>query len=123
MEFESVDGHYVELAVTGHQFGARQSSSEQPDWDANWLMIQGKVWDGDRSWTFHDPCLTTWEARELASWLRGLGHASAKVVEATAPDELRLWMTEPNLTFELNKAAQGMTTLGATLSSDRGTEQ
>jgi hypothetical protein len=104
MRLESVDGLFVELEVVSYQFGSRQSSSDGADWDANWLVIVGKVWDGDRSWEFRDPCMTTWEARELGSWLGGLG-ATASV--ATDAAERRLWMTEPDLTFESSEEAMG----------------
>lgn len=102
VRLQSLDGLFVELVVTSYQFGRGQSTSDTPDWDANWLMVRGKAWDGVESWSFHDPCMTTWEARALASWLRGLGDADP---------EVRLWLTEPNLTFAFVAASQGVTTL------------
>ncbi len=102
-----MDGHFVELIVTGYQFGRGQSTGSDVDWDANWLMIRGKAWDGDHSWQFHDPCMTTWEARELATWLRGLGNARPQTVAAAKPDESTLWLTEPNLTFAVDRASHG----------------
>lgn len=111
VRLESLNGHYVDLAVSGYQFASGQSRSEQVDWDANWLMIRAKVWDGDQSWEFHDPCMTTWESRELASWLRGLGDGNPATVAATDREEPQLWFTEPNLMFTLNGASQGVTTL------------
>lgn len=111
MRLTSLDGHFVELIVTGYQFGSRQSRASDVDWDANWLMIRGRAWDGTHSWEFHDPCMTTWEARELASWLRGLGNARPATVEAAEPDEVTLWLTEPNLTFTLNSASKDITTV------------
>jgi len=70
MRLESDDGIVVELSPLRYQFG---SSSTPRDWDANWLIIAAAVRLSDgRSWSFADPCLTTWEARELASWLRGV---------------------------------------------------
>jgi len=78
------------------------------DWDANWLVISGKVWDGDRSWEFRDPCMTTWEARELASWLGGLGRETPRPAETAESAARRLWMTEPNLTFEAVGATDGL---------------
>ena len=111
MRLEALNGHYVVLAVTGYQFASGQSTSDQADWDANWLMIRGEVWDGDQSWDFHDPCMTTWEARELASWLRGPGNANRATVAAADREEPQLWLTEPNLMFILDGASQGITTL------------
>ena len=111
MRLQSLDGQFVDIAVTSYQFGGRQSSSNEVDWDANWLMVRGKAWDGVQSWEFHDPCMTTWEARQLASWLRGLGNAHSETVSAADPEELRLWLTEPNLMFTLASTSQGITTL------------
>jgi len=111
VRLESLNGHFVELAVSGYQFGSGQSTSAGVDWDANWLMIRGKAWDGTQSWEFDDPCMTTWEARELSSWLRGLGNANPATVAAAEPQELRLWLTEPNLMFALHATSEGVTTL------------
>ena len=97
--------------MTGYEFVHGQSKSEQADWDANWLMIRGKVWDGDQGWEFRDPCMTTWEARKLASWLRGLGDAKPATVAGVDPKEPALWLTEPNLMFTLIQASQGITKL------------
>jgi hypothetical protein len=111
VRLESLNGHFVEVTVTGYQFATGRSTSNEADWDANWLMIRGNIWDGTESWVFHDPCMTTWEARELATWLRGLGGTSPATDAATEVDELRLWFTEPNLMFTLNRTSQGITTL------------
>lgn len=111
VRLESLNGYFVELTVTGYQFGSGQSTSSGVDWDANWLMIRGKAWDGTQSWQFEDPCMTTWEARELASWLRGLGTANPATVAAAESEEVTLWLTEPNLTFTLNNASQGIATV------------
>ncbi len=111
MELVSLDGRFVELAISAYQFGGGRSTSEERDWDANWLMIRGRVWDGHVSWAFHDPCMTTWEARELSGWLRGLADSNAATVKTAGPDELRMWLTEPNLTFELTGSDHGMISL------------
>ena len=51
------------------------------DWDANWLVIRGDVHLPDeRHWHFLDPCLTTWEAAELA------GQQPPPVVEGVVMD-------------------------------------
>ena len=111
MRLESLDGQFVDLTVTSYEFGSGGSTGDQPDWDANWLMIRGRVWDSDRSWEFHDPCMTTWEARQLAGWLRGLTNANPRTVERAEADELRLWLTEPNLSFELAGITEGLISL------------
>jgi len=65
----SLDGASVELRPTRYQFPAEPP--EPGDWDANWLEVHGRVrTTAGVTWTFDDPCLTTWEAEELATWLR-----------------------------------------------------
>jgi hypothetical protein len=100
MRLESDDGIVVELSPLRYQFG---SSSTPRDWDANWLIIAAAVRLSDgRSWSFADPCLTTWEARELASWLRGvLAGEVSPAPFGGEEDERLLVFTEPNLAFSL----------------------
>lgn len=103
----STDGTVVELQPLRYQFPAAAGAGPQ-DWDANWLVIRGDVHLPDgRRWHFQDPCLTTWEAAELAGWLRSV---AAGEVEAhpLPPDEDRLLaFTEPNLGFSLGSTGEG----------------
>jgi hypothetical protein len=86
MKLKSDSGNSFELVVLGY---------EHPDitedrWDSNWLVVSGRVTAGDQSWRFVEPCVTTFELRELAEWLEGLGwHDSPDCV-----------FTEPNLLFQ-----------------------
>jgi hypothetical protein len=97
----SSDGASVELRPTRYQFPAR--SSEPGDWDANWLEIHGRVRTATgESWRFNDPCLTTWEARQLGDWLRVAADGRVSVIEAPNEDsEELLTFTEPNLGFSV----------------------
>ena len=110
MRLTSDEGTVVDLRPLRFQFGR----SPQPrDWDANWLYVDGQVELSDgRSWSFSDPCLTTWEARELESWLQGVLAGS---VEPTAyggeMDEKLLDFTEPNLAFSLASRDVGSETI------------
>ena len=67
------------MRPAAYQFDVPPATAGERDWDANWLMIRGYVCTADgRQWAFLDPCLTTWEARNLSAWLRGavgVGHA------------------------------------------------
>ena len=64
------------------------------DGDANWLVIHGGIHTATgQSWTFDDPCLTTWEAREFGVWLRA-------AAESQAPDGVLVFI-EPNLGFSI----------------------
>lgn len=79
------------LRVVRYQYPGNQPK-ERRDWDANWLMIEGRVQTNSRSWTFVDPCLVTWELETLIAWLEA-------VRQGTAAD--RLTFTEPLLEFEI----------------------
>ena len=102
MRLESIDGAVVELRPTGYQF-PRLVGDGHRDWDANWLVIEGagRTSDG-RSWDFSDPCLTTWEARSLGDWLRGVvSGAVAPTSFGGTGDEVLEIFTEPNLALSL----------------------
>jgi hypothetical protein len=100
LRLASDDGVAVDLSPLRYEFG---SASAPRDWDANWLVIAANVSLPDgRSWSFNDPCLTTWEARELGSWLRDIlsGNVQPSAL-ASDGDERLLAFTEPNLAFSL----------------------
>ena len=87
MRLNDGQGATLELGVDGYQF---PESDEY--WDANWLVVRGQVEHPRGSWTFHDPCLTTFELEQLAVWFDGV--ADGKVDPANG------YFTEPNLHFE-----------------------
>ena len=101
MLLTSSDGASVELRPTRYQFPA--APNEPGDWDANWLEIHGRVRTAvGESWQFDDPCLTTWEARQLGDWLRTAAEGRVPVTEAPTEDsENLLSFTEPNLGFSV----------------------
>jgi hypothetical protein len=102
MHLTSDDQARIELCIRGYQFPDTEARGER-DWDANWLRVGGVVKQADgKTWSFDDPCLTTWEADKLGSWL---GDAAAGTVQPVKfgtcqPGEL-LVFTEPNLAFGL----------------------
>lgn len=99
MRLQSIDGAYVELSVKGYQFGP---SSEPRDWDANWLVVAGVVVLPDGAgWAFEDPCMTTWEIRELANWLREVRDGHVEPSAWDSDEERLLVFTEPNVAFSL----------------------
>jgi hypothetical protein len=77
----------LELVIDGYQF---PESDEY--WDANWLVVRGRVEHPRGNWTFRDPCLTTFELEQLAAWFEGVGAGEA--------DPASGYFTEPNLHFE-----------------------
>jgi hypothetical protein len=78
------DGNELELAVVGYQFPAE----ERDPWDSNGLLVRVRVLAPEGSWEVVDPCLTTWEAKALVSWLL---HAAATAMP--------MMFSEPNLTM------------------------
>jgi hypothetical protein len=61
------------------------------DWDANWLMIAGRVDCDKGSWTFRDPCLTTFELAQLLAWLASLPHPTEPILSFTEPLLAFVW--------------------------------
>ena len=59
------EGNELELVVVGYQFPAE----ERDPWDSNALLVSVRVLAAEGSWEVVDPCLTTWEAEGLVSWL------------------------------------------------------
>lgn len=115
MRLTSGDGSVMDLRPLRYQFGP---SPEPRDWDANWLVVQGHIELRDgRTWSFTDPCLTTWEARELGSWLRAvrLGHVLPAAFDGEM-DEPALAFTEPNVAFSLTDRCTGSATVRIHLS-------
>jgi hypothetical protein len=80
------EGNELEVGVVAYQF----PDEERDPWDSNWLLVSVRVLAPEGSWEVVDPCLTTWEAKRLVSWL----------VQAAArdPSAVPMTFTEPNLT-------------------------
>jgi hypothetical protein len=95
------DGAAVELRPTGYEFP--RPTGQPGDWDANWLVVHGEVRTAaGEAWAFDHPCLTTWEARELARWLRAVAAGDVSATEAPTEDSAgMLVFTEPNLGFSV----------------------
>jgi hypothetical protein len=57
-----------------------------------------------RTWAFEDPCLTTWQARELGTWLREVaaGTVPPSPVADGEPEDL-LEFLEPNIAFSVEE--------------------
>jgi hypothetical protein len=108
MRFASKDGTSVEIRAVSYQYGANPQAPAGTDWDANWLVIQGKIRTADgREWTFTDPCLTTWEAADIATWLRSVANGSVTPTQNWSDEEELLHFTEPNIAFSLQEQTEG----------------
>jgi hypothetical protein len=87
MRLEDDQGRTFELSIDAYQF---PESDEY--WDANWLVVCGRVTHPRGAWTFRDPCLTTFELEQLAKWFDGVADGNV--------DKAIGYFTEPNLHFE-----------------------
>jgi hypothetical protein len=73
------------------------------EWDDNWLVISGDVSAPDTEWQFAVPCLTTFEAKQISTWLRSVADGSIPVsVIEDAGVVPSLEFTEPNLAFSVD---------------------
>ncbi|QHT55911.1 hypothetical protein GXP71_07380 [Cellulomonas sp. H30R-01] len=116
MRFESGDGASVDLRLVGYQFPGAVGAPPG-DWDANWLVVRGRVRLADgRAWTFTDASLTTWDARDLDGWLRGVVSGHVAPVRQDAPEEDLLAFTEPCLAFSLAARDDSVATVRVHLS-------
>ena len=80
------EGNELEVGLVGYQF----PDEVRDPWDSNWLLVSVRALAPEGSWEVVDPCLTTWEAKRLVSYLI---HAAAH-----DPAAVPLSFTEPNLT-------------------------
>lgn len=103
MRLRSSDGAQVELRPMRYQFAGFKGDGSDRDWDANWLIIRGEVRTADgRSWSFEDPCLTTWDAQELGAWLRGVVSGAVQPTPFNGGEDDRIKeFLEPNVAMSL----------------------
>jgi len=85
MELRGREGNELALSIVGYQF---PDQAVDP-WESNALLVALRVVSLHGTWEVVDPCLTTWEAARLASWL------TAFVV---AGDRMPATLSAPNLT-------------------------
>lgn len=93
MRLLGAGGSSLELSILGYQFPDLSGSRVLFDHDANWLAVLGQASDGERAWTFRDPCLLTTEARDLVVWLHAVADGR--------PTDDAIYFMEPNLEFRL----------------------
>jgi hypothetical protein len=100
MRLVARDGTSLTLHPLGYQFPAGTG----PD-DDQWLVVSGRLRDGDRSWSFEEPCLLLDEAYELAAWLRRAAEGDVQPQPLAGSQdqgwEPSLRFTEPVLAFSV----------------------
>jgi hypothetical protein len=112
----SDQGASVELEVLGYEFP--RANKRTDGWPANWLDILGRVRLADGStWDFTHPCLTTFEAAQLGSWLHNIYKDDQTALSRvdTHPKAPRLFFTEPLLAFEAEPASKSAIVISVTL--------
>jgi hypothetical protein len=99
-------GASVELRPLAYQFPDLPGNGGD-DWDANWLVVRGDVRLADgRGWSFVEPCLTTWEARSLGSWLRAVVAGEVEP-SASVDEDALLAFAEPNVALSVAARSGG----------------
>jgi hypothetical protein len=87
------EGNELGLTPVGYQFPTNQTDP----WDSNQLRVSVRVASRQGTWETEDPCLTTWEAKSLATWL----------LRATAMGTARgrATFSEPNVTMTASRSS------------------
>jgi hypothetical protein len=93
MLLESPTGESLELLIDVYQFPALRTEP----YDSNWLYVTGKVAHRKAPWKFRHPCLLTYEAQALVTWLESVAHGRDVVPV--------LSFTEPLVEFRLHGPA------------------
>jgi hypothetical protein len=93
MLLRGAEGNELELAIAGYQF----PDETRDPWDSNALLVSVRVLAPEGTWSVVDPCLTTWEAKHLVSWLV---HAAGR-----EPSPAPITFAEPNLTVTARSVA------------------
>ena len=104
VQITSQDQASIELRIRRYQFPDTVGHGEW-DWDANWLQVHCTVTQADgKTWSFDDPCLTTWEAEALGTWLADVaaGTGPPSPFGTDEPKQLLIF-TEPNIAFSLEQ--------------------
>jgi hypothetical protein len=86
VELVGAGGNELGLAIVGYRF---PDQAVDP-WDSNALLVDVRVVSPHGTWEVVDPCLTTWEAARVASWLTAV---------ALFPERTPATIAEPNVTM------------------------
>ncbi len=85
------EGNELELSIVGYEVPAETVDP----WASNSLLVALRVVSPRGAWEVVDPCLTTWEAARLASWMAAV---------AVGPEGVRRSLAEPNLSVSATAA-------------------
>lgn len=104
----SSDGSRIDLDILGYEFPDGSDDPDYDTWDANWLVVRIKLISrAEECGDFVDPCLTTWELRQLISWLEAVGERGDRGWSTSqTPIDTRLEFTEQGLVLGLEECAE-----------------
>ena len=77
MILDRSDDFYFEMMIVGYQFPELVDAED----DSNWLNVKIVVRHPQGAWSAVDPALLTYEASELANWLRAIGSGDRETLE------------------------------------------
>ena len=115
MLLQSEDGSALSLDLVGYEFPTLQGAGDHFDFDANWLVVAGRVTAPRQTWSFREPSLLTTEARELLVWLRAIAGGQSRTDLEDLED---LEFLEPNLSFALTDVADGLVRIRVGLTAE-----
>ena len=122
MRLASSDGACVELRPVRYEFAAPpQSTDGEVDFDANWVVVDGRVRTVDGTeYSFRDACLLTDEMRRISRWLRAVADHRVPPMPLPVTESRLLAFTEPNVAFSVSADHQSEMTIRVHLSLDSG---
>lgn len=116
-------GVTVDLRIVGYQYPGLSGSGAGYDFDANWLMVSGRVArPNGSSFRFQDPSLLTDEAVEMGRWLAAAARGECTPVdhwdwETKLPSGM-LDFLEPNIAWSVQGLSQSDISLRLHLSAE-----
>ncbi len=92
MHLKGREGNELGLTLVGYQFPDNYTDP----WDSNQLLVAVHITSRQGTWEVVDPCLTTWEAKALATWLLRATAVGTAFGAST--------FSEPNVTVAASRA-------------------
>ena len=89
MRLRGREGNELELSLVGYEVPAETVDP----WESNSLLVALRVVSPRGTWEVVDPCLTTWEAARLASWLAAVAIGPAGATRSLAEPNLSVAVT------------------------------
>jgi hypothetical protein len=88
VEIKNQKNELIRIKSLGYQY----PESDDTSYDGNWLNVQAEVISERSRFQIVDPCLLTWELREISAWFADLSTSTFNLSS-------KLSFIEPNLSF------------------------